>query len=40
MILTLKQSGLLEYKKGFLMKIILPYDDASIDDIQLNSDIF
>ncbi len=22
------------------MTIILPYDDASIDDIQLNSDIF
>ena len=30
----------LEYKKGFLMTIILPYDDASIDDIQLNSEIF
>jgi hypothetical protein len=30
----------LQYKKGFLMTIILPYDDVSIDEIELNSDIF
>jgi serine protease inhibitor len=30
----------LEYKKGFLMTILLPYDAASIDDIVLNSDTF